>query len=749
MSEDRQLLAEFCRNGSETAFRRLVERHLKMVYSTAMRVVNGDVHLAQDIAQSVFSNLARKARYIPAQVVLAGWLHRDARFTALEFLRKERRRIAREREAAIMYELESSGHEAAWSCLRPILDEVLDELEEEDRHALLLRFFGQQNLAEVGAALGLTEDTARKRVSRALEKLRQLLSSRSITTTTAALSLVLTTRGVEVIPAGLASQFVHSALAAAGTTTTSTVGILALITSMKITTLITASTVLLFLGAAIVKFHTSGAVRKQMTTTSATEPINARDANVLRTRRSLQARSEANTANDAALVSALAQIEEVLNDPKPTRSFPNPAMQKALAALGEHRAAALPLLGKALQNLDERVSNRAVDGLSQIGHEAQEMIPSLMQKLRDSGAGAAPDLLVLALQNIGPSAELVSELVQTLKDNPAARLAIANSISTPVWGDVAKIDEALRPLLQDKDIGVNQAAAYSLAMLLGSRAGDEVTRATIEGLKSADEDLRSLALSALKNIGSDPKDPSGRVTPNSFGPAGAEAVSALIDIANNNNRKDQQILALQLLDAIQPGLRQENSTMDSMLQTREQDSAFATKVRLGEVSLPELIEGAQQHPGAIGAIANALAAMGPDAQSALPALRVALTALEPRAGASPMDLAQANRSRDALVDAMQKIAPDQPKPLFTESDVRSVLATIDAPSVMADRNLKKRLAVALSPVLADFNGRAIELTPEQMHQLLDALKTVDQPVYDIVSAKVNNIDPQFYKKPKP
>ena len=99
---------------------------------------------------------------------------------------------------------------------------------------------------------------------------------------------------------------------------------------------------------------------------------------------------------------------------------------------------------------------------------------------------------------------------------PAARLAIANSISTPLWGDAAKIDEALRPLLQDEDIGVRQTAAYSLAMLLGSRAGDEVTRAMREGLKSTDEDLRGLALSALKNIGSDPKDPSGRVTPNSL-----------------------------------------------------------------------------------------------------------------------------------------------------------------------------------------------------------------------------------------
>lgn len=752
MSEDRQLLAEFCRNGSEIAFRRLVERHLKLVYSTAMRVVNGDVHLAQDIAQSVFSDLARTAHSLPAQVVLAGWLHRDTRFTALEFLRKQRRRIAREREAATMYELESSGQEVAWSCLRPKLDEILDDLEEEDRQALLLRFFEQQNLAEVGAALGLAEDTARKRISRALEKLRQLLASRGITTTTAALSLVLTTRGVEAIPAGLGSQFVHSALVAAGTSTTSTVGILTLMTSMKITTLITGCAILLFVGTATVKYYTSVSRANQATTSSATKPTksaDARDSNLLLARKSSQPRSDVNLANAPALAAALAQLQAVLYDPKPTRGFPNPSMQKALAALGDLRAAALPVLREGLQNSDERVSDRAADGLSQLGPEARELVPDIMQKLRAIGAGATPELLVRALENIAPSPELVPDLVQMVKDNPATRLAIANSLATPLWGDSAKITDALRPLVQDQDIGVSQTAAYSLAMILRSQAGEDVTKATIEGLKSTDDDLRGLALSAFKNIGSDPKDPSGRVRPERLGAGAAEAVPALIDIANNSNRKDQQMQALQLLDAIQPGLRPENPAMESLLQTQEQDSAFATKVQLGAVSLPDLIAGVQQHPGAIGAIANALAAIGPDAQSALPALRAALAGLEPHPGAAPTDMAQANRSRDTVADAMQKIAPEQPKPLFTESDMRSIMATIDNPTIMSDGNLKQRMASALSPVLADLNGRAIQLTPNQMLRLLDALKTVDQPIYDTVAAKVNNIDPQFFKKQKP
>src|SRR5690349_21138964 len=133
MKDDQQLLSEFCQNGSEGAFRELVDRHLKLVYSAAMRIVNGDTHLAMDISQLVFSKLAHRAPSLPAGVVLAGWLHRDARFTALAVLRKERRRVEREQEAFKMHGLETAGNEMDWAALRPVLDEILEELNEEDR----------------------------------------------------------------------------------------------------------------------------------------------------------------------------------------------------------------------------------------------------------------------------------------------------------------------------------------------------------------------------------------------------------------------------------------------------------------------------------------------------------------------------------------------------------------------------------------------------------------------------------------
>lgn len=234
MSDERQLLEEFSRKGSEAAFRQLIERHLGLVYSAALRMVNGDTHQAQDIAQVVFSNLARKARSLPTTVLLAGWLHRDTRYTALEWLRKERRRIGRETEAAAMRELEA-GPRADWSLIHPILDEVLDELKDEDRHALLLRFFEQRSLAQVAAALGIAEDAARKRTSRALDQLRGMLARRGVHSTTEALSTAFKSHALMAAPAGLVAAVTAAALAASSASA-ATVGA-GTLTALKLVTM--------------------------------------------------------------------------------------------------------------------------------------------------------------------------------------------------------------------------------------------------------------------------------------------------------------------------------------------------------------------------------------------------------------------------------------------------------------------------------------------------------------------------------
>ena len=218
MLEDQQLLRSYATDGSEAAFGELVARYVNLVYSAALRRTGGDTHLAQDVAQLVFTDLARKARSLPKNVVLAGWLHRATHFAAAQLLRTEHRRQAREQEAVAMNTPDSEPA-PDWDRIRPLLDEALDQLNPADRDALLLRFFEQRSLAEVGEALGANEDAARKRVTRALDKLRTDLIRRGVGTTAAVLSTVLSANAIQVAPAGLAATLTSASLAgaAAGT----------------------------------------------------------------------------------------------------------------------------------------------------------------------------------------------------------------------------------------------------------------------------------------------------------------------------------------------------------------------------------------------------------------------------------------------------------------------------------------------------------------------------------------------------
>lgn len=210
--EVQELLRAYGRDGSETAFRELVARYVDLVYSVALRRVGGDAHLAQDVTQEVFIALARQARSLPPDCMLGGWLHRHTGFVASNVMRAEKRRTNRERMAAQMNSMDAWQ---AWERLAPMLDEMLDRLDTLDRNALVLRFYEQRDLRAVGAALGVGEDAAQKRVSRALDKLRGLLGKRGITISSAALGSLLLERTVEAAPGGLVAQVVPVALAAA------------------------------------------------------------------------------------------------------------------------------------------------------------------------------------------------------------------------------------------------------------------------------------------------------------------------------------------------------------------------------------------------------------------------------------------------------------------------------------------------------------------------------------------------------
>jgi RNA polymerase sigma factor (sigma-70 family) len=202
----------------------------------------------------VFTNLARKASSLARQPVLAGWLYRSAQFAASDAMRTEWRRQVREQEAHTMNEILSEDRSAGhWDKLRPDLDQILSELDESDRDALVLRFFDDRPFADVGAKLNLTENAARMRVQRALEKVRTLLARRGVTSTTAALAGVLTGQAGTAAPAAIVASVSSAALAgaASGGTLITATGILKIMSTTKI---ITAAAVVALIGLAGYEF---------------------------------------------------------------------------------------------------------------------------------------------------------------------------------------------------------------------------------------------------------------------------------------------------------------------------------------------------------------------------------------------------------------------------------------------------------------------------------------------------------------
>lgn len=219
MTKDGQLLIQFLREGSERAFGELVTRHIDVVYSAALRVVGSDHQLAEDVTQLVFIHLARKAWRLPHDILLAGWLHRHASYTASKAVRAEQRRRVREQTAMEMRMLEDNT-DSSWEIIASHLDEGLNQLRASDRESLVLRFLDSQNLHAVGSALGISENAAQKRVTRALEKLQVVLKRRGISVSASALASVLTVKAVTAAPVELGVSVTAGSLAATGTTMT-------------------------------------------------------------------------------------------------------------------------------------------------------------------------------------------------------------------------------------------------------------------------------------------------------------------------------------------------------------------------------------------------------------------------------------------------------------------------------------------------------------------------------------------------
>jgi RNA polymerase sigma factor (sigma-70 family) len=255
---DIALLQDYALRNSEEAFTTLVQRHVRLVYSVALRQL-GNAHQAEEVTQAVFIILARKAAGFRSGTMLTGWLYQTARLTTANFLRSERRRHRREQEAHMQSEIRESHAEPVWQGLAPLLDEAMGHLGAKERNAILLRYFEGRTFSEVAVALDSNETAVQKRINRAVGKLQTFFARRGVKVAAGVLVGVVTANSLQAAPAGLAASVATAATvkgaAASGSTLALIKGTLKLMAWAKVKTTIVVGACVLAAGTTTVTLY--------------------------------------------------------------------------------------------------------------------------------------------------------------------------------------------------------------------------------------------------------------------------------------------------------------------------------------------------------------------------------------------------------------------------------------------------------------------------------------------------------------
>jgi RNA polymerase sigma factor (sigma-70 family) len=272
---DQQLLRDFAHHASQDAFSQLVRRHVDMVYASAKRQTR-DSHLADDVTQAVFLILSQKAGSLKIRGSLAAWLFQTTRYACANAGRLRSIRQKHEQAAAVMKSEQVTPPSSSENAdLIPLLDDAIARLGQTDRQVLLMHYFQHTPLADVGAALGLSADAARKRLTRAVAKLRTFFARRGADVQVPAVVMVLQS-AIGPAPAHVTGAASSVASAASSTTLTISKGTLHMIYLAKLkaaASIAAAAVVLVGVGTTVVMQSTpSQAVAATTPAPAATTP---------------------------------------------------------------------------------------------------------------------------------------------------------------------------------------------------------------------------------------------------------------------------------------------------------------------------------------------------------------------------------------------------------------------------------------------------------------------------------------------
>lgn len=743
-TDDRALLRQYVEARSDVAFAMLVARHINLVYSVAVRCV-GDPHQAEEITQSVFILLANKAATLRHDKALSSWLFQTTRLTASNFIRSETRRHRRELEAHMRSQLNQPDGDL-WPCIAPLLDEAVANLNDTDRRAILLRFYEGKSLHEVGAALEASEDAARKRVTRAIERLREFFAQRGITVGASGFAAILSANAVQAAPIALAAS-ISTAAALAGTAIHPSIAIAVTKTIAMTTTQKTLATlgILACLGFATYEAYRSRSDRSELVQAErGVEKMNPPQVNagplqpaLIRSKFDRERLPKTTSAPDLEKLNSdlRAALRNVPRSKVGTRAYPPDEVRRALLAFGPARKEAFAVILESIQDPDLEIRMRGVSTLGLLGMQptsqsapggivgdpAPEAKALCLQILSEGDAQLAP-LALSSLRNIKMDASEIPELTKMLVKTENRQLlrylpeAIAETIHSDPAG-LAPVVSDLERLLEDPNPGVQLGAACALAQ--HEAAGNPRILATLlSGLKSTDTLGQLMALETLQRLGS----------------VAEPALQAILDFGDSTTEESMKAVAFTTLGKIRNDLRSDFPEVDEMLGREERIAGWNTKFTSGDYTREDLLN-ALKEPMVATTAADKLGEMGPPARDAVPAMIAALAGRDQSA-------------RERIVEAIHRIDAQTEIPIVP---FKTVAAASLAATLAAEAGTVQNPTTPLLALLeASRMGNSEWQTQQEVGELAATIARYDSAVYRIFAEKLVSLDPKLVSIiPKP
>jgi RNA polymerase sigma factor (sigma-70 family) len=611
--DDLTLLREYAARNSEAAFAELVSRRVGFVYSAALRQVR-DPHLAEEITQAVFIILAQKAGRISDKTILCGWLFKTTRYAAIAQTRDAAKRSLRtatiEKEFQMQSEIQATAPDALWEQMSPLLDEALATLGETDRQAVLLRFFENKSLAEVGSHLGTGEDTARKRVARALEKLHRYFNKRGVSSTTAILAGAISANSVQAAPVHLAKKIVTTVSSMTGTMAVST-----FFGSVLGKVLAVCGSIAIVVVSAAIYFHAAGqsSSDKLPIISSQSILVGSNQNNLAPLQSSFNAsNARSNFSEDSKLNDAAAHLRLVLHTrPITHQIYDYEQITNAIEDFGFYRRNAFNVLLDSSSDPEEFVREGAIAGMGYLGKYLPEVSPILWSMIYTSSSRDRW-LILQTLQHIGFVPSDLPALTGLLTNGPISDgTYLTKIVPEAIAGVIETNPLAAQPylasvenLLDDSNPDIRFRAALALIKFEGTN-NPKIFISLHELFQRPNNHLseyyKNYAAATLGNVG----------------PAAQPLVPDLLDFAKSATEIGVQEAVYDSVARIEPDASSQNEDVAKALKEQEDAKMWAEKWKSGTYSIDDLRTALKDQYQAFTA-ANHLARMGTNAIEAVP-----------------------------------------------------------------------------------------------------------------------------------